>query len=468
MNLNEAIDLLKKNKYLVELTALPKIYNDEYGIYAKMTKKGRKKRNAKNTYKDDQRYNDHEGTLWLDVKQKDRFTLSLATISGLIDSGKIDCFNDGIENYPGGGDFSDMYDIFNLDDIEDGSDLLDKLYYFPSLNEFIDEVCGFLEDNMGKKHLRVYRGLELDSYKLAQIYKKDKYVFQSPIRLVQYLDNTTKEFNSFSVNGEVAINFTDGADNYVVFSGEIDNNDVNWAFTAYLMGRHGTIAEAELNLNNLKHLKNIKINDICITDNTKKEAKLYAKHPRLNHVEKLTTKADYFLIGSNSFKGYYIVNSDCKKILNKPVKKTYNDGTVARGYIIVNYTDDTFCLISHKTGKILFKNGCDEILRVREKNIYVKNGDSYYTFDENEHLLYKTSVFIELENESFTYDGDKVEMVRVYPSAMIEHHKLKTGGPLYNAMFKDGKFMFPKCFVLYDELEEAIQGKFKEIVKKYL
>jgi hypothetical protein len=39
MNLNEAIDLLKKNKYLVELTALPKIYTNEYGIYAKMTKK---------------------------------------------------------------------------------------------------------------------------------------------------------------------------------------------------------------------------------------------------------------------------------------------------------------------------------------------------------------------------------------------------------------------------------------------
>lgn len=237
----------------------------------KMTKKGREKRNAKNTYKDDERYNDHEGTLWLDVKQKDRFTLSLAIISGLIDSGKIDCFNDGIENYPGGDELY-MEDIFNLDDIEDGAQLLDELYYFPSLNEFIDEVCGFLEDNMGKKHLRVYRGLELDSYKLAQIYKKDKYVFQSPIRLVQYLDNTTKEFNSFSVNGEIALNFTDGADNYVVFSGEIDNNDVNWAFSAYLMGRHGTIAEAELNLNNLKHLKNIRINDLNITDNAKKRS----------------------------------------------------------------------------------------------------------------------------------------------------------------------------------------------------
>lgn len=467
MNLNEALDLLKKNNYLTELTALPKIYRDEYGVYAKMTKKGRRKRNRKNTYKDDKRYRDHEGTLWLDVKQKDHFTLSLAILTGLIDSGKIDCFNDGIEHYPGGNELA-MEDIFNLNIIDDEAQLLDDLSYFPSLSEFIDEVCGFLKDKMGKKHLRVYRGLELDPYRLAKIYKKDKYVFQSPIRLVQYLDNTTKEFNSFSVDGEIAINFTDGADNYIIFSGEVDDNDVNWAFTAYLMGRHGSTYESELNLNNIKHLKNIKINDICITDNAKKEAKLYAKHPRLNHVEKLLTKADYFLVGSNSFKGYYIVNNDYKRILNKPVKKTDNYLSIRQGYVIVTYADDTFCLISNKTGKILFKNGCDEILRIRENNIYVKNGDFYYTFDENEHLLYKTSVYIELENESFTYEGDKVEMVRVYPSAMIERHKLKTSGPLYNAMFKDGTFMFPKCFVLYDELEEAIQGKFKEIVKKYL
>jgi hypothetical protein len=39
MNLTEALDLLKKNKYLVELTALPKIYDDDYGKYAKLTKK---------------------------------------------------------------------------------------------------------------------------------------------------------------------------------------------------------------------------------------------------------------------------------------------------------------------------------------------------------------------------------------------------------------------------------------------
>lgn len=156
-----------------------------------------------------------------------------------------------------------------------------------------------------------------------------------------------------------------------------------------------------------------------------------------------------------------------KKILNKPIKKAILDATV-RGYILVTLDDNKFCLISRSTGKILFKNGCDEILRVYEKKIYVKNGDSYYTFDENEHLLYKTPVFIELENESFTYDGDKVEMVRVYPSARIEQHRLKTGGPLYNAMFKDGKFMFPKSFAIYDELENAIQEKFKEIVKKYL
>ena len=109
MNLNEALDLLKKNNYLTELTALPKIYDDEYGSYAKMTNKGREKRNAKITYKDDERYNDHEGTLWLDVKQKDHFTLTLAALSGLIDSGGINYYDDGIkQNYPAGTTMKDI------------------------------------------------------------------------------------------------------------------------------------------------------------------------------------------------------------------------------------------------------------------------------------------------------------------------------------------------------------------------
>lgn len=467
MNLNEAIDLLKKNKYLVELTALPKIYTDEYGIYAKMTKKGREKRNAKNTYKDDQRYNDHEGTLWLDVKQKDRFTLSLAIISGLIDSGKIDCFNDGIENYPGGDELY-MEDIFNLDDIEDGAQLLDELYYFPSLNEFIDEVCGFLEDNMGKKHLRVYRGLELDSYKLAQIYKKDKYVFQSPVRLVQYLDNTTKEFNSFSVNGEIAINFIDGADNYIVFSGEIDNNDVNWAFSAYLMGRHGTIAEAELNLNNIKHLKNIRINDFNITDNTKKEAKLYAKHPRLNHVEKLPTEVDYFLIGSNNFKGYFLVDSDCKKIIKQPVNNFINDPYI-RNYIKIELTNKKFCLISKYDKHILFPNGYDDIVSEKNGYIYAIKNNICNVFDDDGNLIYKNPIYFNLWKKINLPNGNSIQTVLVYPDAGVTYyHKLIYHYQKYNAITNSGEFIFDKHFNTANELEVAIQKKFKEIVKKYL
>ena len=127
MNLNEALDILKKNKYLVELTALPKIYDDKYGSYAKMTKQGRDIRNLKNTYIDDEHHKDHEGKLWLDVKQKDHFTLTLAALSGLLDSGKINKYNDGLKYCPAG---TTMKDVFNLDTIKSKTVLLALLCFF--------------------------------------------------------------------------------------------------------------------------------------------------------------------------------------------------------------------------------------------------------------------------------------------------------------------------------------------------
>ena len=391
MNLNEALDILKKNKYLVELTALPKIYDDKYGSYAKMTKQGRDIRNLKNTYIDDEHHKDHEGKLWLDVKQKDHFTLTLAALSGLLDSGKINKYNDGLKYCPAG---TTMKDVFNLDTIKSKTVLLALLCFFPSLKELLNKICGFLEDNMGKKHLRVYRGLRLDSRKLAQLYKKDKFIFQSPIKLVQYLDNTTKEFNSFSVSEKIARDFGDYT-NHIIFSGEIDNNDVNWAFTAYLMGRHGTISEAELNLNNLKRLKNVRIDSFNITEGAKKEAKLFIKHPDLDNAFSLPAKADYFLIRYNDSRSYFLCDNDCKKISDKPVQST----DTKRGYIKILFNDDTSCLIVQKTGKILFKNGCDKILRIHENNVYVKNGDYYYIFDENENILYKTQKYDDLRKQ---------------------------------------------------------------------
>ena len=392
MNLNEALDILKKNNYLTELTALPKIYDDDYGKYAKLTNKGREKRNVKNIYKDVHHYHDYEGKLWLDVKQKDHTTLTLAVLSGLLDSGRINNYSDGLKYYPAG---KTMKDVFNLDTIEHKADLLEELSYFPSLKKLINKICGFLEDNMSKKHLRVYRGLRLEPRQLAQLYKKDKFIFQSPIKLVQYLDNTTKEFNSFSVDKNVAKDFGD-YNNHIVFSGEIDNNDVNWAFSAYLMGRHASIAEAELNLNNLKRLKNIRIDSFNIDEETKKEAKLFVKYPDLNAAFSLPTKADYFMIRKKNSRKYFLCDNDCKKILNKPVQ-TFN--IMEPGYIKVLFDDDTSCLIIQKTGKILFKNSCDEILRIRKNNIYVKNGDYYYIFDENEKVLYKTQNYSDLRKE---------------------------------------------------------------------
>ena len=44
-----------------------------------------------------------------------------------------------------------------------------------------------------------------------------------------------------------------------MIAAEVEPNDINFAFTAYLMGRHGGMEEYELNINNLRQLKNIRI-----------------------------------------------------------------------------------------------------------------------------------------------------------------------------------------------------------------
>ena len=79
-------------------------------------------------------------------------------------------------------------------------------------------------------------------------------------------------------------------DGYVLFSAEVDNNDVNWAFTAYLDGRHGSVYESELNINNLKRLKNVKLVSYNIGFAYTKRL-LQIVHAPIKNAFKTTTKA---------------------------------------------------------------------------------------------------------------------------------------------------------------------------------
>ncbi len=201
-----------------------------------------------------------------------------------------------------------------IDSLNDLATLKDVFERLPRARALAKSVWDFLSFYMGKGTVRVYRGLDLSS-KIYYFLTMDRRILYSPERLLQYVDNTTKEFNSFSTDKFVSNSF---ANNYestasLVYSADVDNNDINWAFTAYLFGIHGGIDEHELNINNLKKLKNIKIEAINIDKAIKQKAaidrtaKFNARHPYMKcSVGKELVKGKYEVINvENNLKKHY-------------------------------------------------------------------------------------------------------------------------------------------------------------------
>lgn len=242
-------------EFLFEMEHLPYFITNEFGKYIDMNAKARKKRANNITYQDDKRYNDYEGALWLDVKHKDYYTIAAAVLTGMADTKRLDV--------------SEKIDVIT----SSRKNISEFLKNNEKAREKVNETWNFLKQYMSKGTITVYRGMDL-SDSLVELIKSDPYVFYKPERILKYIDNTTKEFNSFSVSREIAedfaLAFLDDPNvesaSYLLFSAEVDNNDINWAFTAYLNGRHGGIEEYELNINNLKRLKNVKLLGYDIKD----------------------------------------------------------------------------------------------------------------------------------------------------------------------------------------------------------
>ena len=74
------------SNYLNEMSELPALTQKKYGKYADLAKQGREKRKVDYT---STHYNDKDGSLWLNVKQKDYYTIALAVLSGMIDVNAI-------------------------------------------------------------------------------------------------------------------------------------------------------------------------------------------------------------------------------------------------------------------------------------------------------------------------------------------------------------------------------------------
>lgn len=138
----------------------------------------------------------------------------------------------------------------------------------------VNNIVKFLQDAAETKFVTVYRGISIDHNKLLEWYKHDKLIKTNPLRILKYIDNTAKEFNSYSTDISVAEGFAkhsqDGkfydedlsklpTHNYIVISGKAAKHNINFAFSAYLAGKSLSIDEHELNINSYEPLTDIKV-----------------------------------------------------------------------------------------------------------------------------------------------------------------------------------------------------------------
>lgn len=230
----------------------PAVYN--YKDYAERRHQNRvKQTQQKQLYVDDNRNHDANGSKWLDITDRSDRTLLLAMIDGMCDKGRID------------------KSIYNT--IKDDGGLEYVKWYYKDVKNLFKDIQAFLKPLMKEKLITVYRGIRLSKETLLKFYEMNPFVLTSKERLIKFISNEVKEFNSFTIDRSVAEEFVGDyvKDNnepyYVILEGEADRTDINWAFTAYLIGRHGRISESELNINNNKQLKNLKI----IKDNIPKK-----------------------------------------------------------------------------------------------------------------------------------------------------------------------------------------------------
>lgn len=231
--------MLKNNNYLVE--------SEEFNSYdkEKFSKQIEFNSNRLNTnmaYQDDKRYNDYQGRKWLTVKSRDDYTLISAIIDGLSDVESIE------------GDY-EYLDIKSKDDLKQAG--YDNL-------KIVKKILNFLHKYMHGT-TTVYRGFNFKKEVYNDLINQHDIKFKN--QLLKYLDNKNKEFNSFSISPLISRGFAEkwhvnSKSHYgvpVMIAAEVEPNDINFAFTAYLMARHGTINEYELNINSLKELKKLRI-----------------------------------------------------------------------------------------------------------------------------------------------------------------------------------------------------------------
>lgn len=420
---------------------LPRLVTNKFGDYVDMNAATRKRHASNITYQDDKRYNDHEGALWLNVKHKDFHTIAAAVLTGMYDTGRLQ-----------------QHSNVDIDEIVASEDSIDTyLENNKHAKSLVNATWNFLKQYMSKGTVTVYRGLELTD-KVKTLLQSDPYILYNPARIIQYVDNTTKEFNSFSVSKVVASGFATQCQEHILFSAEVDNNDINWAFTAYLDGRHGGIGEYELNINNLKRLKNVKLIEYSANSIQKllklqriqqKLVKIRDNFAKLNNIKDTSHLAIYAVDENTLNSKYYKINPD----ITKQDSKFYI--CTADGHIISNKSFDSIYVFSSDTQDILlvvnnnrqnlYDATTDELLLPPEYNyrdiVQMQHSKTRVLVKYYENNSIKANVYdLALKRMLFTEDLQSISTEGIYNNILLYKAELRDIVPGENrVIFLNGK-----------------------------
>jgi hypothetical protein len=271
-----------------------------------------------------------------------------------------------------------------------------------------------------------------------------------------------------------------------MIAAEVEPNDINFAFTAYLMGRHGGMEEYELNINNLKQLKNIRIvsdiNAECykfakkIAYDTEKKIKNYneetddlcdnilnytspilegpitldkytlpgkagnilirnKKEVVCNYDQLIELEPNLYILQYNNAAGdkaniLYNAKTNCKSEEYYAIHKSTNPvHKYNLGLVIAKYNNHDFALVNTKTCKpISFNKKIEDIMPIPANNFARKdmpwNNVEYYTIKFN---------------DGFTMVNDEGECVFTQEPYEFRNIVPNLDQLLFTATTKDGK-----------------------------
>lgn len=278
MNLHDYIEYLNSNDLILESEEFTDAEWAHLGKHVELTGDANKRSGRNNPiYKDDQRYNDYQGLKWLDVKKHDEYTITSAFVDGAIDAirtGESEAEYEGDSEY-----LNELTNAYRA--AKNTEDLRNIIYTLLDNSDIYFSVLSFLKRFM-HGHTTVYRGFEFTDQEYAKLTSNIDVRRVSSI--LQVINNKTKQFNSFSTSPMMAASFSNGHSGHrsVVIAAEVEPNDINFAFTAYLMGRHDGVGESELNINNLKDLHNLRV----VTDLEREYKIAVSKLPTIESLQK--------------------------------------------------------------------------------------------------------------------------------------------------------------------------------------